>query len=522
MINFNQVSFSHSKDNHNPVIRNLSLSIESGEKVAIIGANGSGKTTLGLLLCGILKPHEGEITIAGRDASHPAEISPIGMLFQDPDNGLVTVTVEREAAFSLENRNVAPEIIRSSVNDLLNKFKLSQYRTDSVWELSGGEKQRLALASLLIDNRPVLFLDEPASFLDHKGELILEETLDEILTDHKELTIIRVTQFPDIADRYDRVIFLKNGEIIRDGSPNELFGDLTPFIGSGLRPPLKYLQPRNPQVSQHQQKPKPNSSRLVNVDEVFFSYGDQEEFLLKGTSLEINSGETIALVGSSGCGKSTLAQILSGIYKPHTGKINWIKDGMRAVMTFQQPERQFFRESCYDEIAIGLKNRGMIDNKIEPAVRSGMEQAGLDYKRFARRAPYTLSGGEARRLAFAIVLALDFDLMIFDEPTCGLDEDGIILFRRMVRSLTESNKGVMIITHNSNIICDLADKIALLRDGDISDVVTPTDFFKNQRFDNIIHPPEILSVKLESLSDSPTQPTTMKSDLLFGLDQFGA
>lgn len=520
MIQFEQVSFSHtsSTGNHWPVIKQLSLTIQSGEKVAIIGANGSGKTTLGLLLCGILKPSSGKITVNGHDASHPAEISPIGMLFQDPDNGLVAVTVEREAAFSLENRNVPSEKIRSSVDALLDKFRLAQYRSESVWQLSGGEKQRLALASLLIDNRLVLFLDEPASFLDFKGEQVFESTLKEIISGNPDLTVIRVTQFPDIADGCDRVIFLSKGEIVQDGAPAELFQDRSPFVGSGLRPPLKYLPIKNMPESHQAGLKEAGSDRLVKIDAISFSYSGEDKLVLERMSLDLFSGETLALVGPSGCGKSTVAQILSGIYKPLSGVIEWAKEGMRTVMTFQQPERQFFLETCFDEIAIGLKQKDHSDDQIKEAVQTGMDRAGLDYDQFARRAPYTLSGGEARRLAFAIVLALDFDLIIFDEPTCGLDEDGIILFRRMVRRLSESNKGVMIITHNSNIIGDLADKIALLQNGAISGVVSPLEFYKNRRYEDIIHPPELIVV----CQDRSLEPTTMKSDLIFELDQFTA
>jgi energy-coupling factor transport system ATP-binding protein len=187
-----------------------------------------------------------------------------------------------------------------------------------------------------------------------------------------------------------------------------------------------------------------------------------------------------------------LAQIICGIYQPTEGSIysSWI--GFRAVMSFQQPERQFFLDTTYDEVAYGIK--GVIGSNIsaEEIVRHSMSAAGLDFELFRHRAPHTLSGGEARRLAFAIVIALRADLIIFDEPTCGLDEAGVAAFKKMVETLKGDGKTVMLISHDSDIIADKADRVVFLHHGKLDFIGSPLQFFVSDMYQEVLSIPEIV------------------------------
>jgi energy-coupling factor transporter ATP-binding protein EcfA2 len=169
MIEFRNVSYSYPGRQKSPALDDFSLKINEGEDIAVVGGNGSGKTTFGLLLAGILNPQAGEILINGQSISEVKQKPSIGFLFQDPENGLVATTIDREVAFSLENQNIDSSVMKPLVEKQLEVFDLLQYRDRLVWHLSGGEKQRLSLAAIMISKPRILFLDEPASYLDYKG-----------------------------------------------------------------------------------------------------------------------------------------------------------------------------------------------------------------------------------------------------------------------------------------------------------------------------------------------------------------
>jgi energy-coupling factor transporter ATP-binding protein EcfA2 len=490
--------------------------------MAILGAIGCGKTTLGLLMAGLLKPDSGTVQVevdghaSGQDSVDPV----VGFLFQDPDNGLVATTVEREVAFSLENRNMPSPKMREIVGKTLAFFGMDGIRERLVWNLSGGEKQRLSLAGLFATERKVLFLDEPASFLDHPGAQQMDMILRQIKEAEPKLTVVRITQYARIAETFARILVMAHGEIITDGGPEEIFRDHDMLARIRLRPPLHYLPaksdiPRKAVNDTNMGEHDP----LAIFDQVGFSYENgQGGVLFEDLSFQIYRGEVLGLVGPSGSGKSTLAQILCGIYQPIAGSIQFPDPACRVSMSFQQPERQFFLDTAYDEIKYGIKEQFESDTLRVDAVRNSMEMAGLDYGKFRNRDPHTLSGGEARRLAFAIVVALNADLIIFDEPTCGLDDSGVGAFRKLVRSLKSSGKTIVIISHNSDIIADLADRVALLKDGHITSTLSPKEFFTSEDYKAILPTPEIIDFQLMNYGEV----TTVQTDDIFDMHPFYA
>lgn len=522
MIAFDRVSYAYPAARAYPAVRDVSLSIGDGEEVAIMGANGCGKTTLGLLMAGLLKPDSGTVQIEidgyafGRDGDDPV----VGFLFQDPDNGLVATTVEREVAFSLENRNMPSPQMREIVGKTLAFFGMDGIRGRLVWNLSGGEKQRLSLAGLFASERKVLFLDEPASFLDYPGSQQMETILTQMKKADPKLTVVRITQYARVAVTFARILVMAHGEIIADGSPDEVFGNLDMLTRIRLRPPLRYLTSKTTAHSTSQSGEGARTARpLATFDRVGFSYENgQGGALFHDLSFQIHKGEVLGLVGPSGSGKSTLAQILCGIYQPTSGSIELTDPSCRVSMSFQQPERQFFLDTVYDEVKYGIKEQIESDTLIEDMIRKSMEMAGLDYGKFRLRDPHTLSGGEARRLAFAIVVALNAGLIIFDEPTCGLDDGGVGAFRRLVRSLRSAGKTIVIISHNSDIVADLADRVALLRDGHITATLPPKEFFTSADYKAILPTPEIIDFQLRHYG----KVTTVRMDDIFDMDHFYA
>jgi energy-coupling factor transport system ATP-binding protein len=521
MIHFEKVSYAYPADKSNPVIQDISLTIKEGEELAIMGGNGCGKTTLGLLLCGVLKPDSGAITFDAEYNEKLMSKSAIGFLFQDPDNGLVATTVEREVAFSLENRNVPTAEMRRIVDDVIDRFDMEPFRNRLVWNLSGGEKQRLSLAGLFAAGASVLFMDEPASYLDYQGSVQMDDALTQVRKINPGLTIIRVTQYPKVAEKYPRVIVMSDGEIIKDDKPKQIFSDRQLMERSGILPPLSFLTPKTG-IENEPVDSAPvtaNAHAMLKLDDISFTYECATGFsIFDGLSLTVNQGEVLGLVGPSGSGKSSLAQLICGIFSPTSGSLNFADDSCRAAMSFQQPERQFFLDTCYDEILYGIKGKYKSNALGQETIRKCMRIVGLEFDVFKDRDPHTLSGGEARRLAFAIVVALDPDLYIFDEPTCGLDETGIQFFRKMLARLKDAGKTVIIISHNSEIIADLSDRVALLMGGKIAAVEHPLQFFTSDVYKGTLAVPDVIDYQETNYGNV----YTVHPNDIFEVDQFFA
>ncbi len=470
------------RDDLPPVLNDISLDIADGENVAIIGGNGSGKTTLGYVLAGIIPPQSGTIEITPSAAMGESSQS-VGFLFQDPDNGLVATTVDREVAFTMENECRDSAAMQEIVERTLRQFGIEKYREQLVWSLSGGEKQRLALAALLAVEKGIIFLDEPASFLDKTGRAILDRALEVIRHQLPAAIICRVTQFAKIAGGYDRVIALSDGKIGYDGASKDLFTDtrLMQQLGVGIP---DYRAGYNPNRAAP-------GDKILECRQVSFGYSGSPK-ILTDVSCTIHRGEVLAVVGASGSGKSTLAQVMCGLQKPDSGEIIKSNTRERAVMSFQQPERQFYLESCREEIGVSLA--AVNGDRRQEQIMRVMEKVELPHDEFAHRDPHTLSGGEARRLAFAITIAIPAAIYIFDEPTCALDPDGISAFIRMIHTLRTDGRGVVIITHDSDIVASLADRVMLLGENGNEIFASPRDFYSTMQAKVLLEPPTVIPV----------------------------
>lgn len=445
----------------------VSLSINAGERVVVMGANGSGKTTLARIIAGLIKPTRGEMRIDLPESLPP--VSRIGILFQNPDNQMVSSVVENEIAFALENLATPMAEMEVRVTETLQRFGIEHLRTRLTHELSGGEKQRVALASVMIANPRILILDEPDSFLDSSGMQLLESELKRLHEEQPDLIEIRITQYPDVAKSYPRMLVFVDGRLEADHQPSKIFVARAFCNSAGIV--------NNDSESEHEDSQAielcTNADVLHSIEakELSFSYSE-DQLVIDDLSFVWSRGEVIGVAGDSGSGKTTLGLLLAGLHKPTKGELlyfdseNYLlglapRPGWVAA-AFQQPERQFFLPTCFEEVAFGPRNFGQTMTRESGS--NWLQLVGLEPNEFLERDPFSLSMGEKRRLAFASILSMHPPFIIFDEPTCGLDPRGVGKFMQLTRALKEAAVGQMIISHDRSLLTDVCDRtIRLIR-----------------------------------------------------------
>lgn len=486
----------------------IDLEINSGEYVAVMGPNGSGKSTLAKVLSGILRPAGGVYFFMDRlSTGNEGERlirDKTGIVFQNPDNQMVAMTVESEIAFALENRGLPTDQIRGRIDRIVDIIGLQDLIQRPPQTLSGGERQKVIIASILITEPVCLILDEPTSLLDSEGRRMVLDLLAAVHEksgpwniDNTPPTLIHFTQFPDEALLSDRLILMDDGKISREGPPSEVFRSLleddpplvplpkllkAQILAESRKPPQ--IEPL-PEQALLVTREKTEAYRLSGIDYSYrLPWGDSIPALEK-IECRMETGSVIGIIGPTGSGKSSLARILSFLMPPDKGRIRFFEKDVkypvspdirhRTGMTFQFPEKQFFCETVYEELAFGLRHRNRSADDIDNAVRGSLKSVGLDYREFAGRDPFTLSGGEKRRIGIAITLSLDPDVIILDEPTSGLDGRGADFLEKMIHVLSAAGKSVIVISHNIEFILTVCDRIFLLEQGKIKCQTTVSD-----------------------------------------------
>ncbi|HVP07792.1 MAG TPA: ATP-binding cassette domain-containing protein [Candidatus Acidoferrum sp.] len=491
MIRLENISYRYGPDSE-PILRDLTLAIRTGEWLCLMGANGCGKTTLARIIAGLSKATGGEVKFDCPNAEGPA----VGILFQNPDNQMVATVVDKEIAFSLENQGVCQEEMERRIGSTLDRFRIGHLRSRLTTELSGGEKQRVALASVMVGYPPVLILDEPDSFLDESGKQILSEELRRLHHEQPELVEIRITQYPQVARTYSRLVVIHEGKVAADGSPDSILSDRAFCLRTGLRFDLENRSELAvPAITAQRAKQTgvlPYAIKLAGID---FEYASGTP-VLKNAGLKLKRGETVGLVGASGCGKSTLGLIMCGLLKPKVGELRFEnenglhiakQDGRGWVVgLFQQPERQFFLPTCSEEVAFGPANLEM--PLPERDIGAFMQMVGLDVNKFGQRDPFSLSMGEKRRLAFASVLSMAPLFVVFDEPTCGLDQDGVGRFVLLSQALKRHNVGQVLISHDGDVINTLADRVLYLKNKSQLEELSTRQLFESNQYAGVVSP----------------------------------
>ncbi len=423
-------------------VKDVSFELNQGEYVAVLGLNGSGKSTLARLLCGFLLADCGEIQFAPECMS--------GIVFQFPDDQIVSSIVESDTAFGPQNLGIAKKDVDKRVSECLSCVNLLDYRKSRTLSLSQGQKQKLAFAGISAIKPNFFVLDEPTSMLDEKSRKeILSLIENEVLSGS---TVVHVTHDYEEAMRAQRIIAMNDGRIVFDGAQQDFVANsdiLKQFFDAGVCTV----------DSSNQNK---NSVCSLCMEKISFSYSSkndqQQQQLFKDFSLELQSGSLVALMGSSGSGKTTLLELACGLLVPDEGKV--LCSG-QVALALQDSERSLFEEFAGDDVAFGPRNQGLKGRDLLQRVRKAMDMVGLFFDDFAERRTMSLSGGQKRRLSLAGIIALDCQVMLFDEPTAGLDPKSRRKIMEILVQLAKEGKTVVFSTHRTQE-AELADRIVRL------------------------------------------------------------
>lgn len=447
----------------------VSLRIGEGEFVCLIGPNGSGKSTLARHLDALLVPDSGTVRVLGLDMSDPASTyavrAGVGLVFQNPDDQIVASIVEDDVAFGPKNLGVGGGELRERVDGALAAVGLAGFGKRPVDELSGGEKQRVAIAGALAMRPRVLVLDEATSMLDPESRADVMRICREL--NASGTTIVFITHFMDEAAQADRVIALDAGRIVLDGTPGEVFAQEGRLEEIGLMAPLAggdgnaaLPEPPTPGAA-------PGGMGAVEFAGVDFSYEDGPA-VLEGASFAVGAGGALGVAGRTGSGKSTLLQLACGLLRPTAGSVRVLGDDVarlrkgavhRSVgMVLQYSERQLFAASVYEDVAFGPRNQGLSEAEVEKRVQGAIGLVGLDFDALRDRSPFALSGGEQRRVALAGVLAMETPILALDEPTAGLDPRGRRqLVELLDRLRCERGVTLLVASHDRDCLAALCD-----------------------------------------------------------------
>lgn len=487
-----------------PAVENVSFTVESGEFVVLCGATGSGKSTLLRLLKREIAPNgkeNGEISFLGKPMD---DIAPekIGFVAQRPDEQIVTDKVFSELAFGLENLGLPQNIMARRVAEMASYFGIEDWFERDVSTLSGGQKQLLNLASVMVMNPEMIILDEPTSQLDPIATSDFLATLKKLNRDFSLTVIIVEHRLEELIPMCDQLLVMKNGRLVHSGSPREVIAELNEK--DGLFDAMPTASRVYHALSEHGECPltlregrrlieKNYDNRISSIDtaaythhpqraleykDVFFRYERTLPDVLKGLSFTVYENEIFCILGGNGSGKSTALSCASGIRKIYSGQIR-IFDKKLKDYTGQTLYRNCLTLLPQDVQSVFLCN----------TVREELQDAGadistlpFDLSHLLDQHPYDLSGGEQQLLALAKVLATNPRLLLMDEPTKGLDSEKKRILISVLRMLKEKGITVLIVTHDVEFAAMCADRCALFFRGNIVSVGTPREFFSENSF----------------------------------------
>lgn len=522
MIEFKDFSFQY-KSQKKPTLHHINLEIKEGEKVLIVGPSGSGKSTLGHCINGLIPfaypgKKEGKLFIEENDSEKLDIFSSsrlVGTVMQDADSQFVGLNVGEDIAFSLENNAVDTDKMHEIVKKVANLVGMGEFLEQSPLELSGGQKQDVCMAGVMVDEAPILLFDEPLANLDPATGKLVIELIDEINKTQKKTIIIIEHRLEDVLHRpVDRIVLVNNGEILADCKPEELFAT-TLLEDNGIRLPLyvqamKYadvdlskvknladdtdydLQDQKDKLvhwynTNKTDVKKIESAPLLTIKDLCFSY-DGIKPILDHVSLDVHQGEMVSVVGKNGAGKSTLCKCICAFEKADAGTLTFENTDMndlsvkeradRIGFVLQNPNQMICNTMIFDEVAMGLRNRGVSEEKIKEKVENTLKICGL-YP-FRNWPISALSYGQKKRVTIASILALEPKMIILDEPTAGQDYRRYSEIMEFLKSLNEMGIAIVMITHDMHLMLEYTTRSVVLTGGKKIADATPSEVLGNE------------------------------------------
>ena len=465
MIHIQNVSFTYEQAD-TPSLKNINLSVKTGECVLLCGKSGCGKTTLIRLLCGMLPDFyngvfTGSVSVKGIDpvTAPMYEIAKtVGTVFQNPRTQFYTVNTTSEIAFGCENFGMEPKLIRDRVYETADALHINSLLDRNIFQLSGGEKQKIAFASIYAVNPDIYVLDEPSSNLDNHAINELRSML-QFLKAHGKTIVIAEHRIRYLKELADRAVYMKEGQIEKEYTMQELDSmSIAERMETGIRP-VSLGGFSSIVKEQSESSGDIGADASIQMKDVSFSYTKYTETpSLFIPEAYFPAGTVIAVTGNNGAGKSTLVSMIGGLLKNKKGtvKLNGNIQSAKerlfvSYMVMQEVNHQLFTDSVKEEIVLGVKNP---DEEALNAVLTKM-----DIERLKDRHPMTLSGGQKQRVAIAAAVFCKKKILIFDEPTSGLDFFHMMQTAELIKTLKADDTYIFVITHDYELIaaaCDIA------------------------------------------------------------------
>ncbi len=523
IIEFKDFSFKYNSQAE-PTLKNINLKINKGEKILLAGPSGSGKSTIGRCLNGLIPNiYQGEVKgkclVNGKDITSTSLFDfsfTTSTILQDADSQFIGLTVGEDIAFALENDCQPKDKMHQTVNQWADELKIKELLTQSPQSLSGGQKQIVALAGVLVDESPILLFDEPLANLDPASGLKTMAIIDKIQKELNATVIIIEHRVEEVLSQpIDRIILVNEGTIVADQPTNQLLHSHT-LEKIGVREPLylKALTAADVNLSSIKEvdqistlpvsekisdklaawtkqakitKKEADNLPLLKLDHVGHQYSKNQPYPLKDVSTTINQGDFISIVGQNGAGKTTLCRTICGFIS-NEGKITLkdqnlsdlsIKERAEKIgYVMQDPNQMISQKMIFDEIALGLRLRNVDEETIKQKVDQTLKICGL-YP-FRHWPISALSFGQKKRVTIAAILILEPEIIILDEPTAGQDWKTYTEIMSFLKHLNTIGKTIIIITHDMHLMLEYTSRSLAFAKGKLIADTTPIELLTNQ------------------------------------------